>query len=156
MLVFRIKLSKKKLAVLSAAVIGITAMIILFSALISDSGLPDSATCDEVGKYSLVAQTTGGECGFLANFGYDAVADSRTSREITIPSEFNDTYNDYNKLQQKIGLDLNQCKGKKAKMITYELKNSKIKYAVILSCDGKVIAAHLTNGEYGDKNLPLI
>ena len=70
--------------------------------------------------------------------------------------EFNNTYNKYNDLQKKIGLDLSRYKGRTAEEITYELKNSETKYAVLLVYENRVIGAHLTNGEYGQSNLPLI
>ena len=78
------------------------------------------------------------------------------SCEVTIPTDFNDTYEQYNELQKEIGLDLEKFKGKSVQKITYELKNCKTKFAVLLIYKGKVIGGHLTNGEYGSENLSLI
>lgn len=155
MFVLKIKIRKKLVISISAAVIAVIIMlIIVFSS--GNTAPSDSATCDEVGRYSLVAQTVGGECGFIKQFGYDVIADSRECESVIIPSVFNQTYEEYNELQKKIGLDLEAYRGREAQKITYELDNSDKKYAVILTLKGRVIGAHLTNGEYGDTNEPLI
>lgn len=155
MFVLKLKIRKKYVISISAAVIALAVMlIIVFSS--GNTAPSDSATCDEVGRYSLVAQTVGGECGFIEQFGYDVIAESRECETVVIPSSFNQTYEEYNELQKKIGLDLEAYKGREAQKITYELDNSDMKYAVILTLKGRVIGAHLTNGEYGDKNEPLI
>lgn len=155
MFVLKLKIHKKYVILISAAVIAVTVMLILvFSS--GNTAPSDSATCDEVGRYSLVAQTVGGECGFIKQFGYDVIADSRKCEAVVIPNNFNQIYEEYNSLQKKIGLDLEAYKGREAQKITYELDNSDMKYAVILTLEGRVIGAHLTNGEYGDTNEPLI
>ncbi len=110
----------------------------------------DTATCDELGVYSLKTD------GFLEQFSLEVLPDTAQSEQVTIPMEFNDTYNKYNELQKKIGLDLSRYKGRVAEEITYELKNSEVKYAVLLVYENRVIGAHLTNGEYGQSNLSLI
>ncbi|MCH5296850.1 MAG: DUF4830 domain-containing protein [Ruminococcus sp.] len=157
MFVLKLKIGKKHII---SIVISIIAAVLLFMILIltaSGNAAPnDSATCDELGKYSLVAQTVGGEIGFLKHFGFDVISESRECETVTIPSEFNETYEEYNELQKKIGLDLEKYKGRDAQKITYELNNSDEKYAVILTINGRVIGAHLTNGEYGDVNKSLI
>lgn len=156
-MMFVLKLKIRKKYVISTAII-IAAAVLLFVVLLSSGGaMPnDSATCDEIGKFSLVAQTVGGEVGFIKQFGYDVNADSRTSDTVVIPSNFNEIYEEYNTLQKKIGLNLEDYKGREVTKITYELENSEEKYAVILTLQGRVIGAHLTNGEYGDENKPLI
>lgn len=156
-MMFVLKLKIRKKYVISTAII-IAATVLLFVVLsLSGGAVPnDSATCDEIGKFSLVAQTVGGEVGFIKQFGYDVNADSRTSDTVVIPSNFNEIYEEYNTLQKKIGLNLEDYKGREVTKITYELENSEEKYAVILTLQGRVIGAHLTNGEYGDENKPLI
>ncbi len=150
---FRFKLGKTALIVMACIVV---IAIVVAVSLANSNKIPDSATCDEVGRYSLVAETVGGECGFLKQFGLEPVADSRKSESIVIPGDFNEVYDDYNNLQKKIGLDLSRFKGREAEKITYELEDSTEKYAVILVCNGRVIGGHLTNGEYGDENKSLL
>lgn len=155
MFVLKLKIRKKHIV---SILIAIIAAILLFIIFMSSGNVApsDSATCDEIGKFSLVAQTVGGEVGFIKQFGYDVNADSRECETVVIPSDFNETYDEYNNLQKKIGLDLEAYKGRGVQKITYEINNSEEKYAVILTLKGRVIGAHLTNGEYGDANKPLI
>lgn len=155
MFVLNMKIRKKHIIPIIFAVILLAVLLIILVS--SGNAVPDdSATRDEAGKYSLVAQTVGGECGFLNQFGLDVNADSRQCETVAIPSYFNDTYEEYNALQKKIGLDLEAFKGREVQKITYMLENSDEKYAVLLTLKGRVIGAHLTNGEYGDENKPLI
>lgn len=155
MFVFNMKMTGKKMICFAAAAIAV-AVICVICMLAMHSKMPDTATCDEAGTYSLSAENTEEQCCFLDQFGLAANPDSAVSKSVIIPSEFNSVYESYNDLQKKIGLDLSRYKGKTAEMVTYTLENSKTKYAVLLIYKGKVIGAHLTDGEYGQENLPLI
>lgn len=145
----------KKLAVFFSAASLLTAIVCIICMMSVQNSFPDTATCDEVGSYSLTFQKEDDGAGFLEQFGLsvDKLVDNS---EVKIPSEFNDTYNEYNKLQNEIGLDLEKFRGKTAQKITCRLKDSSTQFAVLLVYKEKVIGAHLTNGEYGSKNLPLV
>ena len=134
----------------------IFAIICIFAMVSIQSKSFDTATCDEIGEYSLIAEDSKEQCNFLRTFKIEPIENSTQIQNITIPIEFNSIYEEYNSLQKKIGLDLNKYRGKNAKKITYTLKNSKARYAVLLMYEDKIIGAHLTNGEYGQKNMPLI
>ena len=45
------------------------------------------------------------------------------SREVEIPAEFNDSYNEYNELQKSQGFDLLPYSGKKVTIYTYKILN---------------------------------
>ena len=151
MFVFNFRLMpSKKLMYLFGAMSIIASIVCIICMMSVHNQVYDTATCDELGTYSL------GKDGFLEQFSLEAVPETAKVRNVTIPMEFNDTYNKYNDLQKKIGLDLSRYKGRTAEEITYELKNSETKYAVLLVYENRVIGAHLTNGEYGQSNLPLI
>ena len=77
-------------------------------------------------------------------------------RSVVIPSDFNKYYEEYNELQKKIGLDLAKFKGKEVTEITVSLEKPKDNNAVLLVYKNRVIGGHITNGEYGSKNLPLV
>lgn len=145
----------KKLAVFFSAASLLTAVVCVICMTAVQNSLPDTATCDEIGSYSLKASNEDEGIKFLSQFGINAEK-SVDSREVKIPPEFNQTYAEYNELQKQIGLDLEKYKGKTAKEITYALKDGDAQFAVLLLCNEKVIGAHLTNGEYGSKNLPLV
>lgn len=151
---FKVKPSKKLAVIFAIAslVIGIICIICMTAV---HNKASDTATCDEIGTYSLTAENTSEQCYFLEQFGLVSDPESIQSREIIIPAEFNTVYEEYNNIQKMIGLDLSRYKGKTVQEVRFELKNSEIKYAVLLIYDEKVIGAHLTNGEYGQSNLPL-
>lgn len=154
--VFNFKVTDSKNVFTIFAVVSVAIAIVCIISMISvQNSLPDTATCDELGCYSLKCDKDDEQCAFLEQFGLSPVKNT-DSCEVTVPTDFNDTYEEYNELQKEIGLDLEKFKGKSVQKVTYELKNSKAKYAVLLIYKGKVIGGHLTNGEYGSENLPLI
>ena len=152
---FKLKPSKKLMCLFGAMSV-IASIVCIICMMSVHNQVYDTATCDELGTYSLNADSTQVQCSFLKQFSLEALPKASQTEDVTIPMDFNDTYNQYNELQKKIGLDLSRYKGREAKEITYELKNSDIKYAVLLVYESRVIGAHLTNGEYGQENLPLI
>ena len=151
---FKVTDSKKVFTIFAVASVAV-AVVCIISMISVQNSLPDTATCDELGCYSLKCDKDDEQCAFLEQFGLSPVKNT-DSCEVTVPTDFNDTYEEYNELQKEIGLDLEKFKGKSVQKVTYELKNSKAKYAVLLIYKGKVIGGHLTNGEYGSENLPLI
>lgn len=56
------------------------------------------------------------KCGFI-------VEPDPESRDIEIPAEFNDSYNEYNELQKSQGFDLLPYSGKKVTMYSYKILN---------------------------------
>lgn len=151
---FKVADSKKAFAIFAVASVAV-AIICIICMISVQNNLPDTATCDELGCYSLKCDKNDEQCTFLEQFGLSSLKIT-DSCEIAIPTEFNKIYAEYNELQKSIGLDLEKFKGKSVQKVTYELKNSKTKYAVLLIYKEKVIGGHLTNGEYGSKNLSLI
>lgn len=130
------------------------AAIIITSAIVAGTSYrPNTATCDEIGSYSVTVESKNDEIDFLRLFNHKPIADSRQREVITIPSDFDSVYDSYNELQKKIGLNLDKEKGSVAEKITYQLENGD--YAVILISNGRVIGGHITNGEWGSKNKPL-
>lgn len=152
---FSLKPSKKLLCVFAVLMV-IVLLVCAICLMTVNKGTYDTATCDELGVYSLKAETKSQQCSFLEQFGLTPVADSVSKKEVIIPTDFNSVYEEYNELQKAVGLDLEKFKGKSAEMVTYELENAATKYAVLLIYNDTVIGAHLTNGEYGQSNLALI
>ena len=147
MFVFNLKIKAKKTVIL-AAVLSVTAAII-------NSRLPDTAVSDKTGEYSLVLND-GEEKKFLEQFGIETADAKPEKRSVVIPSDFNKYYEEYNELQKKIGLDLGKFKGKEVTEIIVPLEKPKDNNAVLLVYKNRVIGGHITNGEYGSKNLPLV
>ncbi len=81
---------------------------------------------------------------YLESLGWEF--DGTSEKEITIPSEFNRVYENYNAVQKQQGFDLEKYKGKKATIYTYNItnyKNNKNVLANLLICDGVLIGADL-------------
>lgn len=91
---------------------------------------------------------------FLSQYGWDINEDPIEVTEVIIPTEFNDTYNNYNELQKKQGMDLEPYKGLRVKKWIYEIKNypehpsdnGSIR-ATLLIYDGMVIGGDVSDFE---------
>ena len=60
---------------------------------------------------------------FLESYGWDVDPNAVEITEITIPSEFDEVYTEYNNMQKKEGLDLKKYSGKNVKKYTYTVNN---------------------------------
>lgn len=114
----------------------------------------DTATCDEIGEYSLEAETEDDRLEILRTFGIEN-AELTESDEITVPEDFNSVTEKYNEIQKQTGLDLTPYKGQKAQRFTYSVNAENASCAVLLVNGGKLIGGHLTNRVYGEGVRPL-
>lgn len=84
---------------------------------------------------------------FLNRQGYIVKPDPVRREDVTVPSEFNDTYKSYVEMQQAQGLDLAEHKGDKATFFSYAVLNypeySENVFADLLVADNKLIACQL-------------
>ena len=84
---------------------------------------------------------------FLNRQGYIVKPDPVRREDVTVPSEFNDTYQSYVEMQQAQGLDLAEHKGDKATLFSYAVLNypeySENVFADLLVADNKLIACQL-------------
>lgn len=84
---------------------------------------------------------------FLNRQGYIVKPDPVRREDVTVPSEFNDTYKSYVEMQQAQGLDLTEHKGDKATLFSYAVLNypeySENVFADLLVADDKLIACQL-------------
>lgn len=60
---------------------------------------------------------------FLKQFGWEVESEAIDIKEITIPYEFDQVYQNYNRLQLPEGMDLEKYKGKSVKRYTYLVNN---------------------------------
>ena len=82
---------------------------------------------------------------YINSLGFETDS-SEESKEIIIPTRFNDVYKKYNEIQKKQGLDLAEYKGKTAVMYTYHITNYGDNDNVIANLivfDGQLIGADL-------------
>lgn len=88
---------------------------------------------------------------FLQSLKWEIKPDSMTSEEVTIPSDFNEIYTEYNDLQKSQGLDLSKYKRKTVMRYTYEISNFKdwdgIVYATVLVYRDKIIGGDICSAD---------
>lgn len=60
---------------------------------------------------------------YLKSFGWEVEEEACEIIEVIIPNEFNDVYNNYNKIQKLQGFNLEEYKGKAVKRYTYKVLN---------------------------------
>lgn len=84
---------------------------------------------------------------FLARFGWECEAESETAKDVVIPTEFDEVYESYNKIQLAQGYDLTKYKGKSAKLYSIKIlnypKDSEFVYSSIMVYDGKIIGGDI-------------
>lgn len=115
MFVYSVKSSKIKMVLL------ITVIVLAIGALFLLSRGDKSAAND--GGISLKAGNAEERIAFLSQFGWEVKEDPVEVTEILIPAEFDQTYENYNKIQKGQDLDLSLYAGKRVKRWTYEIKN---------------------------------
>ena len=133
-----------------ATVLIIVFMLLLVILRVTSLSGATTAYCDTVGEYSTAISDTFSTEDFLAQFGIQVSKDTEEATRVTIPSEFNKIYENYNALQQSQGLDLEEYKGKIATKYTYSVTNSTADTEVscnVIVCENKVIAGDLCTAE---------
>lgn len=143
------KISKKTL--ITVIVVAVVAILLglRFSAC---SIVPSTATAS-IGTYSLLAETDTQRIAFLDQFGWTVDKQNIEKTEIIIPEEFNDVYNNYNEIQIKQGLNLEDYKGKACTKYTYRVTNYKDSavdvQATLIVYEDKVIAGDICDVALG-------
>ncbi len=99
--------------------ISVSVMLVLCFSFAKKAEKPSSA---ETGL-SYNASTSKERLDFISQFGWVADDEPCEVREIAIPDEFDEVYNNYNEIQKKQGLDLLPFKGKRVKRYTYIIRN---------------------------------
>lgn len=85
--------------------------------------------------------------GFLRENGWEADEEPMETREVTIPSEFDERYEQYNALQESQGFSLAPFAGKKVTEYTYHITNYPDNDEVaahLLVYKGKIIGADIS------------
>lgn len=144
MFVYSVKSKHIKIVLLVIFVV----MTIISLAILST----ESAQTGKTGM-SIKASTHSERMAFLSQYGWELDEASVQVQEVVIPTEFDDTYKEYNKIQLAQGFDLTPFMGARAKRWTYIVKNYKgyenkeCIHANILVCDGLVIGGDICSVE---------
>ena len=88
---------------------------------------------------------------FLKEMGWEESDEYDECKAVTIPKEFNEVYEKYNKLQKQQGFDLEDYKGKTAEVYTYAVKNYGNKKqevrANLIVCEGQLVGGDVCSAE---------
>ena len=115
MFVYSIKSRQIKLFLLIAFVV-VTAI----SLFVLSRESTDVANND---KSNIKASTESERLSFISQFGWEVEEDPVEVCEVIIPTEFDETYTQYNEIQTKQGFDLKNYSGMRVKRWTYSVKN---------------------------------
>ncbi len=145
MLIMSTKITKRKVVALSV----ICACLILL-VLVT---VPPTDT-QTVKQNNTTVKTNDDRVGYLGTFGWTVSQEPTETIEVVIPNDFDDTYNNYNALQQSQGFDLSSYKGKTVTRYTYEVQNYPVATTDnvnvnILVYKNKVIAGDVTSTSVG-------
>ncbi len=118
--VFVISVKRKEIKYYAAA-----ALICLFAVIggIISVSSTAAAPAAKIGGMNMRASNAEERIAFFSQFGWEISTDPLEVKEIVIPEEFDETYEEYNALQKSQGLDLSKYKGRRAKFWSYEIKN---------------------------------
>ena len=100
------------------------------------------------------ADTAEERLSFLSQFGWEVEEEPAEVKEVVIPEEFDDVYNQYNVIQKEQKLDLEKYKGARVKCWSYNVKNypgyensDGVIRANMLVLDGVVIGGDISSTE---------
>lgn len=79
---------------------------------------------------------------FLTSLGYKVNASSEEEEPVQIPMEFNDVYNEYNKIQKIMGTDLYCYRGVECTRFTYTINDGEFR-TNLLVYDGRIIGGDM-------------
>lgn len=147
MIVMNFRLKRKNILITAAVIIGlIIIMIIAFSG--KGNSTPKENAILEA---DLIGSSNEERIEFLKKMGYEPSPTEIEMRDVVIPFEFNDVYENYNTLQKQQGFDLKKYSGCRVTRYCYEIKNyegyDKTVYANLLIYEGKIIGGDISAAE---------
>ncbi len=134
-------------------IIAVVSVFTIIGGIISVSS--DSTPAAKVSGVNMRASTNEERVAFFSQFGFEISEDPIEVKEVIIPTEFDETYEEYNNIQKSQGLDLSKYKGKRVKMWSYAIKNypsyenTDCIRGNILVYDGIVVGGDISNIELG-------
>ncbi len=137
MIIYTAKFSKKKAVAILCAIAVIIAAIILASPGSEEraafSGGIRAENAEEVKTY-------------IESLGYETTGEA-TNKEVVIPREFDEVYENYNEIQKECGFDLSGYKGSRATLYTYSLSGypgcDEEVLCDVLVCKGRVVGGNV-------------
>lgn len=111
MIVKTFKVRKKGLVVCGGILIAILAILIVFGIV------------HKFAAKSYSMKTESERQKFMSEMGWEVSEEYTSCKVVSIPEEFNDTYESYNELQKDQGFNLKKYKGEMVEIYTYEVYN---------------------------------
>lgn len=125
MFVYSVKASSLKyVAAMFFCTVAVVSCVLLFpkdTDSVADIGYVE-ASAKKSGDFKNI-KTNDDRVKFLESYGWEIDPNAVEIEEITIPSEFDAVYSEYNEIQKKEGLNLEKYSGKSVKKYTYTVKN---------------------------------
>lgn len=156
MFLLSLKSLKGKMILLTAAVIA--AVIVL---VIINSGNTHAQASQTDSTLDFSAGTENERLNFISQLGYTTEKEPLSVKEVLIPSEFDETYTQYNTLQLQSGFDLSHYKGCIVKKWTYKVtdypdyETSDAIQLTLLVYRNKIIGGDICSTELDGFMLPL-
>ena len=82
---------------------------------------------------------------YLSGLGYTVDETAVSVKEIVVPENFSDVYNEYNRLQQNAGFDLSRYRGNNACVYTYRLTDSGDTVINLIVSDNNIIGGDISS-----------
>ena len=121
MFVISLKSNSKKIFIMLSAIL--LAVVMFLSIGLMRKSEPDLiAKCDNC-EYSLSAKDNKQRLEIFGQFGWRTSSEPIECKEVTIPEEFNEVYENYNEIQISQGLNLEDYKGVTCERYTYDVMN---------------------------------
>lgn len=140
---------QKKTIILFSAAVAMGAAIIFLPGKESGTKSPE--------KKRIPASAVSERIDYFASHGWEV--EEIAGREITIPAEFSQAYEEYVTLQDKQGLPLREYAGRNGQIYVYEVKNyspeSRKMLAELLVCDDTAVASMVYSDDGGTIRLPV-
>lgn len=140
-------MSKKTLIFLISAAAILAVIVLIFPDNKGSADIPESAPVD--------ASSVSQRIDYFASHGWEV--EEIAEKNIIIPADFSQAYEEYAMLQDKQGMPLREYAGRNAQLYVYEVKNyspeSKKMLAELLVCDDTAIASMVYSDDGGSLRL---
>lgn len=147
--------SVKSDKVFKIALAAVLTVILSIGAIISVSR-QNALPASKIGGIVMKGGTAEERIAFFSQFGWEISEDPLEVKEVVIPEEFDETYEDYNDIQKQQNLDLEKYKGARVKMWSYDILNypgyenrDGVIRGNILVYEGVVIGGDVCSNEFG-------
>jgi hypothetical protein len=116
---------KKLITILMCVVVAVLVLIFIFAR--SKDNTPDTDDEQTEKQLELIKkanlETNEDRLYLLTTLGWEVEIEPEAYSEVLIPEDFSDVYENYNKIQKTMGLDLSKYKGEKVMRYTYVIVN---------------------------------